>query len=64
MTYVFFNSLLFTPIILHQEKIQTSESLNMRSALKIILSILFVIALNPSNHAQNNDNELVVVDGI
>ena len=63
MTYVFFNSLLFTPIILHQEKIQTSESLNMRSELKIILSILFVIALNPSNHAQNNDNELVVVDG-
>jgi len=35
----------------------------MRSTNKLILSILFLIAFNPSNYAQNNDDKLVVVDG-
>ncbi|MEO9510674.1 MAG: alpha/beta fold hydrolase [Flavobacteriaceae bacterium] len=35
----------------------------MRSTNKIILSILFIIAFNPSNYAQKNDSELVIVDG-
>ena len=35
----------------------------MRSSNNIILSILFLIAFNPSSYSQKNDDKLVVVDG-
>lgn len=35
----------------------------MRSKSKIIMSILFLFAFNPSNYAQKNDSKLVIVGG-
>lgn len=68
MAYVILNYSLFIPIVLLQTEYQKLVAIlnkqnQMRSKIKIVLSIFFLLALKPSISAQEKSKELVIVDG-